>query len=141
MGGYVPYEYAEHRFGDSYGPGVHAARPPLHLTRGDIYGVAPPPAASDSGEAVLCVSLAWFWRSYVLILNGWISGAGLSHFSKLLLLFIFVSYRLVWSIDVSLPCICIQFRQKKNLYTIDIAFYFHQQVELDVLARAQLAHV
>jgi hypothetical protein len=29
MGGYVPYEFAEHYYGDRYGPGVHAARPPL----------------------------------------------------------------------------------------------------------------
>ena len=29
MGGYVPYEFAEHYYGDKYGPGVHAARPPL----------------------------------------------------------------------------------------------------------------
>jgi hypothetical protein len=29
MGGYVPYEFAEHYYGDKYGPGVHVARPPL----------------------------------------------------------------------------------------------------------------
>ena len=29
MGGYVPYEFAEHYYGDRYGPSVHAARPPL----------------------------------------------------------------------------------------------------------------
>ncbi|KIM38892.1 hypothetical protein M413DRAFT_447574 [Hebeloma cylindrosporum] len=29
MGGYVPYEFAEHYYGDRYGPGVHAARPPV----------------------------------------------------------------------------------------------------------------
>ena len=29
MGGYVPYEFAEHYYGDRYGPGVHAARAPL----------------------------------------------------------------------------------------------------------------
>ena len=29
MGGYVPYEFAEHYYGDKYGPGVDAVRPPL----------------------------------------------------------------------------------------------------------------
>ena len=29
MGGYAPYELAEHYYGEKYGPGVHAARPPL----------------------------------------------------------------------------------------------------------------
>ena len=29
MGGYAPYEFAEHYYGDKYGPGVHAARLPL----------------------------------------------------------------------------------------------------------------
>ena len=29
MGGYAPYEFAEHYYRDKYGPGVHAARPPL----------------------------------------------------------------------------------------------------------------
>ncbi|PPQ78928.1 hypothetical protein CVT25_002405 [Psilocybe cyanescens] len=41
--GYVPSQYAEHFYGDQYGPGVHAARPPL----------VPPPftASAASGQS------------------------------------------------------------------------------------------
>ena len=41
--GYVPYEFAENYYGSQYGPGVHAARPP----------VAPPPISAPSSTTSL----------------------------------------------------------------------------------------
>ncbi|KAF8956471.1 hypothetical protein BDZ97DRAFT_1851689 [Flammula alnicola] len=44
-GGYVPYEFSEHYYGDKYGPGIHPARPPL----APVASSAPSPASPRVG--------------------------------------------------------------------------------------------